>query len=53
MLFLLPALFTIRRDLAIALAVLIARYNPFARWISIAVPAVALTASNERSITAQ
>ena len=46
MLFLLPALLTIRRDMAIALAVMIARYNPYAWWISIAVAAVTLAASN-------
>jgi hypothetical protein len=46
MLFLLPALLVLRRDLAIALAILIARYNPYVWWVSIAVAAAALAASN-------
>lgn len=46
MLFLLPALLTIRRDIALALAVLVTGYNPYAWWISIAVAAVAMAASN-------
>ncbi len=46
MLFLLPALLTIRRDLAIALAVIVARYNPYGWWLSILVAALALAASN-------
>lgn len=45
MLFLLPVLLTVRRDLAIFLATLIARYNIYGWWISIAVAAVALAAS--------
>jgi hypothetical protein len=46
MLFLLPALLTIRRDLAISLAVLVARYNIYGWWLSIAVAAIALAASS-------
>ena len=46
MLFLLPTLLVLRRDLAITLAILIARYNPYAWWVSIAVAAAALAASN-------
>ncbi len=46
MLFLLPALLTIRRDIAIALAVLVAGYSRDAWWISITVAAVAMAASN-------
>ena len=46
MLFLLPALLTIRRDLAISMAVLVARYNIYGWWVSIAVAAIALAASN-------
>jgi len=45
-LFLVPALLTIRRDLAITLAVVISRYNPYGCWAAIAVAAVALAASN-------
>ena len=45
MLFLLPALFVLRRDLAIFLATIVARYNPYGWWISIAVAAIALAAS--------
>ena len=46
MLFLLPTLLVLRRDLAIALAILIARYNPYGWWVSIAVAAASLAASN-------
>jgi hypothetical protein len=46
MLFLLPALLVLRRDLAIFLAILIARYSLYNWWFSIAVAAVALAASN-------
>ncbi len=46
MLFLLPTLLVLRRDLAITLAILIARYNPYAWWVSIAVAAASLAASN-------
>jgi hypothetical protein len=46
MLFLLPALLVLRRDLAITLAILIARYNPYTWWVSIAVAAASLAASN-------
>ena len=45
MLFLLPTLLVLRRDLAITLAIVIARYNPYGWWISIAVSAAALAAS--------
>jgi hypothetical protein len=45
MLFLLPALLILRRDLAIFLATLIARYNIYGWWISIVVTAVALAGS--------
>ena len=45
-LFLVPALLTIRRDLAITLAVVISRYNPYGCWAAIAIAAVALAASN-------
>jgi len=45
MLFLLPTLLVLRRDLAITLAIVIARYNPYSWWISIAVAAAALAAS--------
>jgi hypothetical protein len=45
MLFLLPALLTIRRDLALALAVVIARYSPYGWWLSVLVAALALAAS--------
>ena len=45
MLFLLPTLLVLRRDLAITLAIVIARYNPYGWWISIAVAAAALAAS--------
>jgi hypothetical protein len=45
MLFLLPTLLVLRRDLAITLAIVIARYNPYSWWISIAVSAAALAAS--------
>jgi len=46
MLFLLPTLLVLRRDLAIFLAILIARYNLYGWWISIAVAALSLAASN-------
>jgi len=46
MLFLLPTLLLLRRDLAIFLAFLIAGYSLYAWWISIAVAAVSLAASN-------
>jgi hypothetical protein len=46
MLFLLPALLVLRRDLAITLAILIARYNPYTWWVSIAVAAASLAASS-------
>jgi hypothetical protein len=46
MLFLLPALLVLRRDLATAFAMLIAGYRPYAWWISIALASVALAASN-------
>ena len=45
-LFLLPAFLTIRRDLGISLAVVIATYNPYGAWAAIAVAAVTLAASN-------
>jgi hypothetical protein len=45
-LFLVPALLTIRRDLAISLAVVISRYNPYGCWAAILIAAVALLASN-------
>jgi hypothetical protein len=45
MLFLLPTLLVLRRDLAITLTIVIARYNPYGWWISIAVAAAALAAS--------
>lgn len=45
MLFLLPVLLTLRRDLAIFLATVIARYSIYGWWISIVVAAVALAAS--------
>jgi Glycosyltransferase family 87 len=45
MLLLLPTLLVLRRDIAITLAILIARYNIYAWWISIAVAAVCLAAS--------
>lgn len=46
MLFLLPTLLVLRRDLAIFLAILVARYSLYGWWISIAVAAVSLAASN-------
>jgi hypothetical protein len=46
MLFLLPAILVLRRDLAITIALLIARYNIYAWWIAIVVTVVALAASN-------
>ena len=46
MLFLLPTLLVLRRDLALCLAILIARYNIYAWWIAIALAAVSLAASN-------
>ena len=46
MLFLLPTLLVLRRDMAITLAILIARYNPYTWWVSIAVAAASLAASN-------
>jgi hypothetical protein len=46
MLFLLPTLLVLRRDLALFLAILIARYNIYAWWIAIALAAVSLAASN-------
>jgi hypothetical protein len=46
MLFLLPTLLVLRRDLAIFLAILIARYNLYGWWISIGVAAISLAASN-------
>ncbi|HEX7590457.1 MAG TPA: glycosyltransferase 87 family protein [Candidatus Limnocylindrales bacterium] len=45
MLFLLPALLILRRDLAIVLAIAVATYNPDLWWISIATAGVALGAS--------
>jgi Glycosyltransferase family 87 len=45
-LFLVPALLTIRRDLAISLAVIISRYNPYGCWAAVLVAAVTLLASN-------
>jgi hypothetical protein len=45
MLFLLPTLLVLRRDLAITLAIVIARYSLYGWWISIAVAAAALAAS--------
>ena len=44
-LFLVPALLTIRRDMAISLAVVISRYNPYGCWAAVAIAAVALAAS--------
>lgn len=46
MLFLLPTLLVLRRDLAITIAILVARYNPIGWWVSIAVAAASLAASN-------
>jgi hypothetical protein len=46
MLFLLPALLILRRDLALFLAIIIARYSIYNWWFSIAVAAVALAASH-------
>jgi hypothetical protein len=45
-LFLLPAILVLRRDLAITLAFLIARYNIYTWWAAVIVAAVALAASN-------
>ena len=45
MLFLLPTLLVLRRDLALFLAILIARYNIYAWWISIALACISLAAS--------
>jgi hypothetical protein len=45
MLLLLPTLLVLRRDIAITLAIMIARYNPYSWWISIAIVAVCLAAS--------
>ena len=44
-LFLVPALLTIRRDLAISLAVVISRYNPYGCWAAVVIAAVTLLAS--------
>jgi hypothetical protein len=46
MLFLLPALLTIRRDVALALAFLICGYNIYGWWIAIALAGITLLASN-------
>jgi hypothetical protein len=46
MLFLVPTLLLLRRDLAIFLAIIIARYNPYGWWLSIALAAISLAASN-------
>ncbi len=46
MLFLLPTLLVLRRDLAILLAILISGFGLYGYWISIAVAAVSLAASN-------
>jgi hypothetical protein len=46
LLFLLPTLLTLRRDLAITLAIFMARYTLYSWWGSIALAAVALAASN-------
>jgi hypothetical protein len=45
MLFLLPTLLVLRRDLAITLAIVIARYTLLGWWVSIAVAAAALALS--------
>lgn len=45
-LFLVPALLTIRRDLAISLAVVISPYNPYGCWAAVLIAAVTLAASN-------
>jgi hypothetical protein len=45
MLFLLPTLLVIRRDLALFLMILIARYSLYTWWISITLAAVSLAAS--------
>jgi hypothetical protein len=45
MLFLLPAILILRRDLAIVLAIAVATYNPGLWWIAIAVAGGALAAS--------
>ncbi len=45
MLLLLPTLLILRRDIAITLAILIARYNPYSWWISIGIAAACLAAS--------
>jgi hypothetical protein len=46
MLFLLPAILILRRDLAIVLAIAVATYNPDLWWVAIAVAGVALAASH-------
>jgi len=45
MLLLLPTLLILRRDIAITMAILIARYNPYSWWLSIGIAAICLAAS--------